>query len=96
LGGGPDVLHAIYGGLQEDGHFVGFQGDCYIMLVQWNPQGEVSSLSIHQYGSATLDDQSPHYADQSPLFANRQLKPVWFDEVDILANLEREYRPGAP
>jgi len=34
------------------------------------------------------------YADQSPLFARRQLKPVWFDEAEIRANLEREYRPG--
>ena len=33
-------------------------------------------------------------AEQSPLMANRQLKPVWFDEADIRANLECEYVPG--
>jgi acyl-homoserine-lactone acylase len=62
--------------------------------VAWDPDGQVQSYSIHQYGSATLDENSPHYADQSPLFAERQLKLVWFDETDIRANLESEYRPG--
>jgi acyl-homoserine-lactone acylase len=94
LGGGPDLLHAIGGRLQEDGRLKGYVGDSYVLLVRWNADGQVQSLSIHQYGSATLDENSPHYADQSPLFANRQLKPVWFDEADILANLESEYRPG--
>lgn len=36
-----------------------------------------------------------HLADAGvPLFMQRQLKPVWLDEADIRANLEREYRPG--
>ena len=64
------------------------------MLVTWDREGQVHSRSIHQYGSATLDEDSPHYADQSPLFARRELKPVWLDEGDIRAHLEREYRPG--
>lgn len=94
LGGGPDVLHAVYGELQNDGRIVGFQGDSYVLLVAWDVEGRVRSLSIHQYGSATLDVTSPHYADQSPLFVRRELKPVWFEEEEIRANLEREYRPG--
>jgi penicillin amidase/acyl-homoserine-lactone acylase len=94
LSGGADVLHAIYGELQEDGRFKGFQGDCYVLLANWDAQGNVESYSIHQYGSATLDARSPHYADQAPLFAEGRLKPVWYDEVDIRAHLEREYRPG--
>ena len=94
LGGGPDVLHAVYGELQADGRFKGFQGDCYVMLVRWDGQSQVTSLSIHQYGSATLDSSSPHYADQALLFARSQLKPVWMDEAEIRLHLEREYRPG--
>ncbi|MCA9874715.1 MAG: penicillin acylase family protein, partial [Anaerolineales bacterium] len=94
LGGAPDVLHAVYGELGEDGRFQGIAGDSYIMLVSWDAAGQVSSQSIHQFGSATLDDTSPHYADQAPLFVNRELKPVWLDEADIRAHLEREYRPG--
>ena len=52
------------------------------------------SRSIHQFGSATLDERSKHYADQAPLFAEQRLKPVWLDEAEIRAHLEREYRPG--
>lgn len=94
MGGGPDLLHSIYGGLQEEGRLRGFSGDSFVMLIAWDADGEVQSYSIHQYGSATQDETSPHYADQVPLFARRELKPVWFDEADIRANLEREYRPG--
>ncbi|WP_420641994.1 acylase [Candidatus Leptofilum sp.] len=94
LGGSPDVLHAIYGELGEDGRFRGIAGDSYILLVTWQPDGSVSSQSIHQFGSATRDESSPHYADQAPFFAARELTPVWFTEADILANLAEEYRPG--
>jgi penicillin amidase/acyl-homoserine-lactone acylase len=94
VGGGPDLLHALYGSLQEDGRIKGFTGDSFVMLISWDAEGEVQSYSIHQFGSATQDEDSPHYADQVPLFARRELKPVWFDEADIRANLEREYRPG--
>ena len=94
LGGGPDLLHAVYGQMQDDGHLWGRQGDSYVMLITWDREGQVHSRSIHQYGSATLDEASPHYADQAPLFADRELKPVWLDEAEIRDHVEREYRPG--
>jgi acyl-homoserine-lactone acylase len=94
LGGGPDVLHAIYGSLQEDGRFKAHTGDSYVQLTAWDASDRVRAVSIHQFGSATLDEGSAHYADQSVLFAQRQLKPAWFDEAEIRAHLEREYRPG--
>ncbi len=94
LGGSPDVLHAIYGDLGEDGRFHSIAGDSYILMVTWLPDGSLRSQSIHQYGSATLDETSPHYADQAPIFVRRELTPVWFTEADILANLEEAYRPG--
>lgn len=94
MGGGPDVLHAVYGKKMEDGRFKGFVGDSYILMVTWDKNGQVHSNSIHQYGSATLDESSPHYADQAELFVRRKLKPVWMDEKDIRLNLKSEYRPG--
>jgi penicillin amidase/acyl-homoserine-lactone acylase len=94
IGGGPDILHATYGALQDDGRLKITDGDSYVLLVIWDKDGDVSSMSVHQFGSSTLHEDSPHYADQAPLLAQRQLKPVWFDEEDIRRNLEREYVPG--
>ncbi len=94
IGGGPDVVHATYGARQEDGSLLAYVGDSYVMLIAWGPDGSLDSYSIHQYGSATLDETSAHYNDQSPLFVNMELKPVWLDLADIQANLESEYRPG--
>lgn len=92
IGGGPDILHAVYGRPAADGRFEGMAGDSYVLLVEWGPEG-VSSRSIHQFGSATLDESSPHYADQAVLFTKRLTKPVWIDEADIRANLQHEYTP---
>jgi penicillin amidase/acyl-homoserine-lactone acylase len=94
LGGGPDILHAVVGRMLDSGRLQGRAGDSYVLMVTWDRDGQVRSRSIHQYGSATLDGTSPHYADQAPLFVSRQLKPVWLDEADVRAHLEGEYRPG--
>jgi penicillin amidase/acyl-homoserine-lactone acylase len=94
IGGGPDVLHATYGEMQEDGRLKITDGDSYVLLVIWDKDGNVHSMSVHQFGAATIHDESTHYADQAPLLAQRRLKPVWFNEADIRAHLEAEYVPG--
>jgi penicillin amidase/acyl-homoserine-lactone acylase len=93
LGGGPDVIRAIYSSKQENGQMKAYSGDGYVMLIAWRPDGSVDSYSIHQFGSATIRDDSPHYDDQSEMFAAMELKPVWFDLAEIMANLEIEYTP---
>ncbi len=93
VGGGPDLLHAVYGDFEE-GRFAGIAGDAYVLFVMFAADGTVTSEAVHQFGSATLDQDSPHYADQVELFVDRRLRPVWYEAVDILANLEVEYRPG--
>jgi penicillin amidase/acyl-homoserine-lactone acylase len=95
LGGAPDVLRAVYAQPASDGRLAGVAGDSYVMIVEWDRDGRVRARSIHQYGSATRDASSRHYADQAPLFARGELKPVWLDEADIRRHLEREYRPGS-
>ncbi len=94
--GGPDVFRALYGALDPDGRLRGVNGDCYIMFVDWDPQGRLTSRSVHQFGSATLDAASPHYADQSPLFAAHRTKPVLFTEAQLAGHVERTYRPDDP
>ncbi len=96
LGGAPDTLRAIYTRRDEDGRRRGIAGDSYVLLAEWDREGRVSSRSIYPYGSATSYEPSPHYADQAPLFARHELKPVYLDEAEIRAHLGREYRPGDP
>lgn len=96
IGGGPQILRAVYGGseLDENGTLTAVAGDTLVMMVEWDKNGKVSSESIHQFGSATLDETSPHYADQVKLFAEEKFKPVWFYADDLEGHIERTYRPG--
>ena len=66
------------------------------MLVEWGKDGGVRSESVHQFGSATLDKNSPHYSDQAPLFAAKRFKPVPFDRAAVMAAAVKTYRPGRP
>ncbi|KAB7648210.1 penicillin acylase family protein [Polymorphobacter fuscus] len=77
--GGPEALRAIIGTTGADGRRVANNGDGFIMLIEWAPDGQVSSRSVHQFGAATVRPQSPHYADQSPLFVAERWKTVPFD-----------------
>ena len=64
------------------------------MFVTWDKAGKLSSRSIHQFGSATQDETSPHYADQTPLFVAMKTKPVLFTQSQLAGNVEADYRPG--
>jgi penicillin amidase/acyl-homoserine-lactone acylase len=93
--GGPDVLRALEDfELEGDGTYAVNSGDSLVMFVEWDRAGRQSIETIHQYGSATLDAKSPHYADQVELFLGEQTKTVPMDEAALRAQLERDYRPG--
>ena len=97
LGGGPDTLRAIYGDAEnfvENKGFTATGGDSHIMVADWDEDGQLTLKSIHQFGAATLDVNSAHYADQAPLFARGEYKnmPMTLEEVLPLAT--RDYRPG--
>ncbi|MEZ5937726.1 MAG: penicillin acylase family protein [Hyphomonadaceae bacterium] len=96
LDGGPDTLRAVYanGDLEVDGHLHGVAGDTYILIADWAPDGAYRLDTIHQFGSATLDATSPHYGDQAPLFAEEQFRQPPMTLEGVLAEAERDYRPG--
>ena len=84
------------GGTRIAGHvapgepLAGF-GDAWVLMVHFTKP--VTAWSVLAYGQTT-DLESPHSRDQIRLFADHQLRPVWFSEEAIAANLERRYRPG--
>jgi acyl-homoserine-lactone acylase len=43
--------------------------------------------------SESEDPKSPHYNDQSGVFANERFKDAWFYEDDLATHIERMYRP---
>lgn len=94
LDGGPDVLRAMaLWDEDDDGRLAVRHGDSFLMFVEWDPAGRVSSRSIQPFGAATTRPGSPHYADQAPLFVRKQTKPVHFDFRDLRRNAARAYRP---
>ena len=75
LAGGPGTIRAIYS--KKDGkRYRAVAGDCYIQAVEWGPKGELNAWSIHNYGSATRDENSPHFNDQSELFSKHKMKVI--------------------
>ncbi|HEY2068228.1 MAG TPA: acylase [Rhizomicrobium sp.] len=94
IDGGPDVYRAVYGKPQDDGTLTAVDGDTFIMFVTWDKTGKLSSQSIHQFGSATLDKSSKHYDDQVPLFVKMQMKPVLFTRDELKGHIEADYKPG--
>lgn len=66
-------------------------GDAYVSIVEFGEQ--VKARSIIPYGESD-HPESDHYDDQAELYAQGKLKPVFFTEDEISANLKLKYRPG--
>lgn len=97
LAGGPDTLRAIYGQHEkfvENKGLTAVAGDTHIMYAEWDRGGNLDLKSIHQFGAATLDQTSAHYADQAPLFAKGEYKAMPMSLKEILPLATRDYRPG--
>jgi acyl-homoserine-lactone acylase len=94
LDGAPDVLRAIYGERVDGGVLSGIIGDAYLAAISFDADGTVSSRAIHQFGAATLDEDSPHYADQAAMFAAGELREVPFTREELARAAVRTYRVG--
>jgi acyl-homoserine-lactone acylase len=95
LSGAPDVLRAVYGVFDEEAGFqIATAGDSYIMFVEWAPDGALSSQTIHNFGSATLDQRSNHYDDQAPIFASEKERRLPLDMATLMAEKISEKRIG--
>ncbi len=93
LDGGPDILRAVYSTKTINNRKIATHGDCFFQMVEWDQNGKLSAESIHQFGSATLDENSPHYSDQAHLFSAMQMKPSWIELDSIKKYLKKSYKP---
>lgn len=95
VNGGPDTLRAVYPyGDPAEGALLAVGGDTYILYVDW-PEGEAAQIkTIHQFGAATLDETSPHYDDQAPIFAAEEWKTPPMTLSGVLEEASADYRPG--
>ncbi len=95
IDGGPDTLRAVYpSGNENDIPFKAAGGDTYILYADWAPDGVGEIQTIHQFGAATLDQTSPHYADQVEMFVHEQWKKPPMTLEAVLAEASADYRPG--
>ncbi len=96
IDGGPDALRAAWpSGDIADGPVRAAGGDSYILYADWPEDGGDPEIrTIHQYGAATLDETSSHYADQAPLFLAGEWKHPPMSLDDLLEEATRDYRPG--
>lgn len=66
-------------------------GDGWIIAVEFGKTPRAYSVLV--YGDSNKPD-SPYFADQLEMYANKEMKPVVFTEEDIKKGVVREYRPG--
>jgi len=75
LEGAPDVLRALRWHDDPDGRLNADFGDGFMMVIDWAPDGTLSTRVIHQWG-ASEHEGSPHYNDQSEMFARREWRTI--------------------
>ncbi len=75
LEGAPDVLRALRWQDDPDGRLRADFGDGLMMVMDWAPDGALSTRVIHQWGQSENAD-SAHHADQAPLFARREWRRI--------------------
>ena len=88
VGGSPpgtSSLHTTWSELGDDGLMRATGGSAFTMLVMLTQS--VGAWSLVPHGNSE-DPDSPHYADQAELQESGTLKPAWFSEADIKANIE--------
>lgn len=74
----------------KDGKQVPVFGDSFVFAVEFTTPP--TAYSVLAYSQSENPD-SPHYADQTALFASGQWKKIHFTEDDLADHIERSYHP---
>jgi penicillin amidase/acyl-homoserine-lactone acylase len=96
INGAIETLRAVYpDDARKRGPWIAAGGDTLIITAEWPAAGGGPQIrTIHQFGSATLDEASPHYADQAAMFAAEDWKTPPLTLDGVLAEATADYRPG--
>lgn len=93
IGGGPNILAAMYAAEGKDGRFESKVGDGFIQFVKYDSSGPVLIQTMMPYGSSSKAG-SPHYTDQMEMYVNQELKEMTLDMEKVKAEAVRAYHPG--
>ena len=70
----------------------GTSGNSFVAVVEFTAQGPLARAV--STGGESGDPASSHFADQSRLYADGNLRTVHFEAADVKAHAVRRYRPG--
>ena len=65
-------------------------GSSFLMALEFTASGPRGKAFLTY--SESGDPTSPHYSDQTELFAKKQWRPVLFLEKDVIADTKRAYK----
>lgn len=91
LQGIPDVIAAMRSTPMDNGRVKGAQGESYIELVRFTPDGPIIE-TVNCYGASSRPD-SPHFADQMEMFVHQKTKPMTLDKTQVYREAKRIYHP---
>lgn len=93
LPGLPDVIASMQSVPYRKGRVKGNQGESYIELVKFTPDGpEIESINC--YG-ASNHKGSPHYADQMELFQQQKTRKMTLNKQQVYKEAKAIYHPGS-
>ena len=92
VGGAPDVLAAMMSRPYKNGMLKTAVGDSYIILVDFDTEGNPKIETVNAFGASTRPD-SPHYNDQMELWVTQKTKSMTLNKEEVYKNAERVYHP---
>ncbi len=91
-GSGLAGCFRVLGFRQDADHkLVANTGDSFVFAVEFSQPPK--AYTVLAYSQSELED-SPHFADQAPLFSAGKMKRAAFTDEEIAAQLLRSYHPG--
>ncbi|MGH7507622.1 MAG: acylase [Longimicrobiales bacterium] len=87
--GGLGVFRVTQFDDDADGRSIANFGDSWVAVIEFSQP--VHAVALLSYGNES-QPLSPHRIDQLPLYARKELRPVWRTRAEVEANLERTDR----